>query len=181
MPTSTAPTSKIIQLPSLKATHDFGRRLGAAATPGQVIALRGELGAGKTTLTQGIAAGLGISARVTRPTFTLINQYSPGTRRLLLVHIDTYRLGDDAASAQSEASNLGLTEILDDAALPDMHSEGAIVVIEWAERIAPLLPTNTLYIHLSPVPSGLNARTATLTATSPEVTEMLILLDGEIK
>ena len=147
--------------------------------PGQVIALRGELGAGKTTLTQGIAAGMGISARVTSPTFTLINQYSPGTRRLLLVHIDTYRLGDDATSAQSEASNLGLDEILDDAALPDAHSKGAIVVIEWAERIAPMLPANTLYIHLEPVPSDPNARTATLTTTSPDVIEMLHLLDGE--
>jgi tRNA threonylcarbamoyladenosine biosynthesis protein TsaE len=157
------------------ATHELGRQLGVAVQPGQILALSGDLGAGKTTLTQGIAVGLGISARVTSPTFTLINQYNPGARRLLLIHIDTYRLGDSSASALAEAANLGLDEIFADAALPDSHSDGAVVVIEWAERIADLLPTDTLYITLVPVASDANARTATLTTNSQEVAALFRL------
>lgn len=162
-----------IHLPSQEATHEFGQWLGGILPPGQIVALNGDLGAGKTTLTQGIAAGLGITAHVTSPTFTLINQYNPGTRRLLLVHIDTYRLGESQSSAQAEAANLGLDEIFTDAALYDSHSDGAIVVIEWAERVAGMLPANTLTITLTPVPDDTNARTATLTTASPEVAALL--------
>lgn len=168
-----AQASMTIRLATQDATHALGRQLGAAVQPGQILALSGDLGAGKTTLTQGIAIGLGITARVTSPTFTLINQYEPGTRRLLLVHIDTYRLGDSPASVLAEAAGLGLDEILADAALSDDHTDGAVVVIEWAERIAELLPANTLYITLAPVPSDLDARTATLTTSSPQVAALL--------
>jgi tRNA threonylcarbamoyladenosine biosynthesis protein TsaE len=169
------PFSFTLHLASPEATHELGRQLGASLEPGQIVALSGDLGAGKTTLTQGIGDGLGIHARITSPTFTLINQYNPGERHLLLVHIDTYRLGDDTVSAHAEAVELGLEEILADAALPDSHSSGALVVIEWAERVAELLPANTLYIHLEAVPSDENARTATLTTTSPEVAAMVML------
>jgi tRNA threonylcarbamoyl adenosine modification protein YjeE len=162
-----------ITFASPDATLDFGRQLGAALEAGQIVALSGDLGAGKTTLTQGIAAGLGISARVTSPTFTLINQYNPGERRLLLVHIDTYRLGDTPEAALAEAVNLGMEEILADAAMPDSHSDGAIVVIEWAERIAKLLPPNTLYIQLATVEEDANARAATLTTANLEVAALL--------
>jgi tRNA threonylcarbamoyladenosine biosynthesis protein TsaE len=177
-PTGKPDASLTLLLDSLAATHRFGRRLGAAVPAGQVIALSGELGAGKTTLTQGIAEGLGITARVTSPTFTLINQYRPGTRRLLLVHIDTYRLGDDAAAAQNEALNLGIDEILNDAPEPDDHSAGAVVVIEWAERIRELLPPTSLYIHLEAVPDDENARHATISALGPEVEKLRRLLGG---
>lgn len=167
------PTTFTIELSSQEATQEFGRQLGALLPPGQVVALSGDLGAGKTTLTQGIALGMGIAANVTSPTFTFINQYNPGTRHLLLIHIDTYRLGDDPATVQAEAAGLGLEEIIADAPLSDSHSDGAIVVIEWAERIAGMLPDNTLYITLEPVPDDANARTATLTTASPEVAAIL--------
>jgi tRNA threonylcarbamoyladenosine biosynthesis protein TsaE len=167
-------TSLTIRLASPEATYDFGKQLGATLAAGQVVALSGDLGAGKTTLTQGIAAGMGIKSRVTSPTFTLINQYQPGERRLLLVHIDTYRLGgDDTVAAQAEAADLGLSEIMSDAAFADDHADGAIVVIEWAERIANLLPPDTLYIELTPVPDDANARFATLTTASIEVADRL--------
>lgn len=178
-PTGTPDASLTLLLPSLAATHDFGRRLGAAIPAGQVIALSGELGAGKTTLTQGIAAGLGITARVTSPTFTLINQYQPGERRLLLIHIDIYRLGDDTAAAQQEAHNLGLHEILNDAPEPDDHSAGAVVVIEWAERIRELLPLTTLYIHLEAAPDNADARTVTIAALGLEVEKLQRLLASD--
>jgi tRNA threonylcarbamoyladenosine biosynthesis protein TsaE len=170
-----APSSLTIHLATHEATHKFGRHLGAALEPGQIVALSGDLGAGKTTLTQGIAQGLGISAHVTSPTFTLINQYGPGSRRILLVHIDTYRLGEGSASATAEATGLGLDEIFADAVLTDGHSDGAIVVIEWAERVASLLPADTLYINLAPVPANADARIATITTSSPKATQALRL------
>jgi tRNA threonylcarbamoyladenosine biosynthesis protein TsaE len=173
-PTS-LPFHLTIHLANQEATQEFGQRLGMALGAGQIVALRGELGAGKTTLTQGIAVGLGITARVTSPTFTLINQYEPGARRLLLIHMDTYRLGDGSASALAEAANLGLEEILADASLPDSHSDGAVVVIEWAERVASLLPAHTLYIHLTSVPADADARTATLATSNAEVAAILRL------
>jgi tRNA threonylcarbamoyladenosine biosynthesis protein TsaE len=169
------PTSLTIHLATQEATHEFGLRLGATLEPGQIVALSGDLGAGKTTLTQGLALGLGINARVTSPTFTLISQYGPGSRRLLLVHVDIYRLGDSAASAAAEAAGLGLEEILADAVLPDSHSDGAIVVIEWADRVASLLPAGTLHINLAPIPANADARTATIFTSNPKVAAILRL------
>ena len=173
MMTTESPSTLTLHLASQEETLAIGRQLGATLSPGQVIALSGDLGAGKTTLTQGIAEGMGIAARVTSPTFTLINQYNPGERRLLLVHIDIYRLGDSSSSAQAEAANLGLDEILADASFADSHSDGAIVVIEWAERVSDLLPDNTLYIHLFPVNDDPNARIATLMTADAEVAALL--------
>lgn len=164
-PSSITPSSITIHLASQDATHTLGVQVGMGAQPGQVLALSGDLGAGKTTLTQGVAAGLGITTRVTSPTFTLINQYGPGTRRLLLVHIDTYRLGEGSTSALAEASGLGLDEIINDATFADGHSEGAVIAIEWAERVAELLPPDTFYITLAAVPDNADGRTATLTAS----------------
>jgi tRNA threonylcarbamoyladenosine biosynthesis protein TsaE len=168
---TTTMTPITLSLATLDATHSLGQRLGMAASAGQILALSGELGAGKTTLTQGIAEGLGISARVTSPTFTLVNEY--GARRLRLIHIDTYRLGESASTARAEATTLGLDEILATAPLPDSDSEGAVVVIEWAERIADLLPPDTLYITLTADLVDANARTATLTATGPKSSALL--------
>lgn len=119
---------------SASETRHLGESMGALIQPPMVLALHGDLGAGKTTLTQGIAAGLGISQRVTSPTFTLVNQY-PLSNQWHLIHIDSYRLN------QGEAETIGLDEILDD--------EQAIVIIEWAERVAELLPAERVDIHLT--------------------------------
>jgi tRNA threonylcarbamoyladenosine biosynthesis protein TsaE len=143
-------------------TQSLGKRLGEGAVAGQIIALRGDLGAGKTTLTQGIAVGLGISARVTSPTFILINEYDAGSRGLRLIHIDTYRLGDTTITAQMEAETLGLEEIFTTAGETRAHA-GAVVVVEWAERVAALLPPDHLYITLTTPADDLEA--ASLTAT----------------
>ena len=118
---------------SAEETHLLGRQLGAQLQPPILIALHGDLGAGKTTLTQGIAAGLGIRRRVTSPTFTLVNEY-PLDNGWRLVHIDSYRLNS------GEAQSIGLEEILDD--------ERAIVIIEWAERVAALLQEERIDIQL---------------------------------
>jgi tRNA threonylcarbamoyladenosine biosynthesis protein TsaE len=113
------------------ATLRLGERLGRACAPGDLILLRGDLGAGKTTLTQGIARGLGISGAVNSPTFTLIKEYSG---RLPLFHVDLYRLDDLA-----EVETLGIEDYLE---------RGGVCVVEWADRGDPLWPADWLRINL---------------------------------
>lgn len=126
---------------SAAETFTLGQHLGPLLHSGQVIALQGELGAGKTVLTQGIAHGLGIKARVTSPTFTLVSEYTRADGDRLL-HIDCYRLGSlPQADGALEAVFFGLEEIVE--------RDDAIVVIEWAERVAALLPPDYLQISLS--------------------------------
>jgi tRNA threonylcarbamoyladenosine biosynthesis protein TsaE len=100
-------------------TEALGEKFGRAAQGGLVLALSGDLGAGKTQLVKGIARGLGISARVHSPTFTLVNEYGGG--RLQLFHLDLYRLETSA-----QVLSAGVEEFL----LPD-----GVAVIEWAERL----------------------------------------------
>ena len=121
---------------SVEDTQAFGARLGAALRPGDVVAFHGELGAGKTTLIQGIAQGLGLPAdRVTSPTFVLVREYPvPGGR---LAHIDGYRLAGAPAAA---ALDLDL-----------MIGPRTITLIEWADRFAGLLPDDHLEVRLEHV------------------------------
>ena len=100
--------------------------------PGAIIALTGDLGAGKTTFTQGLAQGLGIGAAVTSPTFVLINRYVGADGRVLQ-HADCYRL----SNAPAEMWDVGLV---------DMFAEDEIVVVEWADRIPGLFPDDYLEI-----------------------------------
>jgi tRNA threonylcarbamoyladenosine biosynthesis protein TsaE len=101
-------------------TESLGEKFGRTAQSGLIIALSGELGAGKTQFVKGLARGLGISARVHSPTFTLVNEYADG--RLKLFHLDLYRLETPA-----QIFSAGIEEFLQ----PD-----GVSVIEWAERIA---------------------------------------------
>src|SRR5947207_9211067 len=109
---------------SAAETMDIGRQLAATLKPGDVLALTGDLGAGKTCLVKGIALGLGIAQDVTSPTFTIIHEYRGG--RLPLYHVDLYRLD----SARQTVA-IGIEDYL--------HPDG-VTVIEWAEKIEPLLP-----------------------------------------
>ena len=118
---------------SAEETIAFGRQLAGSLRAGDVLALTGDLGAGKTCLVKGLAAGLNITHAVTSPTFTLIHEYRGG--RLPLAHIDLYRL-----ATASEAVNIGIEEYL---------SGAGITVIEWAERIESLLPAQTKRIRLT--------------------------------
>ncbi len=103
---------------SPEATFRFGEKLGKAAQPGWVIGLDGDLGAGKTHCVKGIAAGLGITERVTSPTFALVNEYAGG--RLPLAHLDLYRL-------ETMKSILG-------AGLDDYFETAGVTVVEWMDR-----------------------------------------------
>ncbi len=112
-------------------TQRLGLAIGDCLQPATILGLSGTLGAGKTRLVQAIAQGLGIEQAIVSPTFSLINSYAG---RLNLVHVDLYRVSD-----QDEFFELGLAEHFD---------SDAVVVIEWAERFADLLPERTVWINI---------------------------------
>jgi tRNA threonylcarbamoyladenosine biosynthesis protein TsaE len=125
----------MMETSSVEETIALGALLGERLLAGDVLALSGELGAGKTAFTQGIARGMGIRAAVTSPTFTLINRYVAPDGRVLQ-HVDCYRLGN----ASLEMWDAGLT---------DLFSGDDIVVIEWANRILELLPRDHLALDFT--------------------------------
>lgn len=116
---------------SAEQTRQLGATLAQVLQPGDIIWLRGELGAGKTTLAQGIARGLGVNEPVLSPTFTLIREHRG---RLPFFHADAYRL--DGAE---QAADLGLQ---------DYFERGGVFAIEWAEHIADALPDERLEVLL---------------------------------
>ncbi len=113
-------------------TKEFGRKLGAEAQAGSVIALIGDLGTGKTTLTKAIAEGLGVKDVITSPTFNIVKQYESG--RLPLYHFDVYRIGDI-----DEMYELGYEEYF--------YGNG-VCVIEWADIIEELIPQDAVIIEI---------------------------------
>ena len=113
-------------------TRALAGELAALARAGDVVLLLGELGAGKTQFVKGFGAALGVGEVITSPTFTLVRQYEGA--RLCLVHADAYRI--DSAE---EALDLGLSDALDD---------GAVVVVEWGERVERILPPDRLEVAL---------------------------------
>ena len=118
-------------LMSREDTQLFGELLGRSLEEGDVIALVGDLGTGKTTLTQGIAKGMGISQPVNSPTFSLIHEY-PG--RIPLFHCDPYRL-----NSPDDLYDLGFEEYFE---------RGGVVIVEWANLVEDLLPEERLTITL---------------------------------
>jgi tRNA threonylcarbamoyladenosine biosynthesis protein TsaE len=126
-------TSQHVETHSLEETLDVGSRLGRELQRGAVVALFGDLGAGKTVLVKGIASGLGIRQEVTSPTFTIVHEYGGG--RLPLFHVDLYRL-DSVAQALA----IGIEDYL---------SGDGVTAIEWAEKIERLLPANAVRVRLA--------------------------------
>jgi tRNA threonylcarbamoyladenosine biosynthesis protein TsaE len=131
-------------------TREIGRRIGAAAVPGTLLALIGPLGAGKTQLTKGIAEGLGVRGVVNSPTFVLMNEHQG---RLRLFHVDAYRLADP-----EEASAAGL--------LDERQADG-VTVVEWADRLDGWLATERLEIRLDTPPGAPMHRILRWTAHGP--------------
>jgi tRNA threonylcarbamoyladenosine biosynthesis protein TsaE len=129
---------------SPEATTAAGERLGAQLGAGDVVALTGELGAGKTCFVQGLVRGLGVATPATSPTFVLVNEYRG---RLPVHHVDVYR-------TQS------LTELLD-VGLEELLAGGGVTVVEWADRCEPLLPPRTIRVHIEGV--GEEPRRITIT------------------
>jgi len=128
---------------SPEETDAAGQRLGAALGPGDVVALSGELGAGKTVFVQGVVRALGVTTGATSPTFVLVNEYRG---RLPVHHVDAYR-----TSSLAELLDLGLEEMMD--------GDG-VTIIEWAERLEPVLPLRAVRVRIAGV--GDEAREITI-------------------
>lgn len=120
--------------PTPEETMDFGRALGRVLRAGDLVLLAGPLGAGKTTLTRGIADGLGVGGRVSSPTFVLARVHPAGAAGVPLVHVDAYRLGGDLSQ-------------LDDLDL-DTDLERSAIVVEWGEGSAERLSDDYLVVRL---------------------------------
>ena len=120
---------------SPEQTRRLGTRLGELLRGGEIICLEGELGAGKTTLAQGIATGWGVTGPVRSPTFTLIHEFRRPGDKHKFYHIDLYRM-----SGSAEAWALGLDEL---------WTRGSVCIIEWPERAQDILPAERLWIRLT--------------------------------
>jgi tRNA threonylcarbamoyladenosine biosynthesis protein TsaE len=111
-------------------TEALGQEVGRTLGPGDVVALTGDLGAGKTCFARGLVRGLGSDARVTSPTFVMINEY-PGP--IPIHHVDAYR-----TESLSELMDLGL---------PELFADG-VTIVEWGDKLVPLLPEHAVRVHI---------------------------------
>jgi len=125
---------RVVVTASAEETEAAGEQLGATLGPGDVVALTGELGAGKTCFVKGLARALGVTRPPTSPTFVMVNEYRG---RLPVHHVDAYRTG-----SLTELLDLGLSELLD--------GDG-VTVIEWADKVGPLLPARTIHVRIDGV------------------------------
>ena len=123
-----------ISTQSAEETRAAGERLGRTLGPGDVVALTGDLGAGKTCFVQGLARGLGARAWPTSPTFVLVNEYPAD---LPIHHVDAYRV-----AGPGEMVDVGLLELID--------GDG-VTLIEWADRVAALLPDRAIHVAIEGV------------------------------
>ena len=157
-----APNSLEFISRSAEQTRRAGFRLGSLLQPGDVVCLIGDLGAGKTTLVQGLSAGWGSLDAVSSPTFVLVNVYrKPDGQRLF--HLDAYRL-----SGALEAEDLDLDTLI----------ENGPLVVEWADRIQDVLPEDRLWVKLQWVDE--EQRDMVFTAYGPHYHAMLIELRRQI-
>ena len=117
---------------SERETQELGARLGRKVGPGAVVAFTGDLGAGKTAFTRGLAQGLGIETRVTSPTFTIVNEYEGG--RLPLLHFDMYRL-----DSSDELFDIGWE---------DYRARGGVCAVEWSENVSDALEEETIFVEI---------------------------------
>ena len=128
---------------SERETEELGVRLAERLEPGNVVAFTGDLGAGKTAFTRGLARGLGITDRVTSPTFTIVNEYEGG--RLPLFHFDMYRL-----EGAGDLFDIGWEDYLD---------RGGVCAVEWSERAEEALPPEKIVVTISRCPENPDWRT----------------------
>lgn len=125
----------LFEVDSVEETWELAARFADELRPGDVVCLEGELGAGKTTFTQGLAAALGVSGRVTSPTFCIVQEHRSSAvspRIPLLVHMDLYRL-----SGEEDVEAIGWEDYL---------SRGAVLVVEWPDRAGGLVPQSARHV-----------------------------------
>jgi tRNA threonylcarbamoyladenosine biosynthesis protein TsaE len=131
-------TEQVLESDSVAATEAIAGQLAATLRGGECIALDGDLGAGKTQFVRGLVRALGGDARqVSSPTFVLLHIYRSAAARLAVYHLDAYRV-----SGPAELDAIGLTELLE---------QGGVVVVEWAERVAELLPSRRIGVKIEAI------------------------------
>ena len=130
---------------SVSETENLGCRLASVLSPGSVVAYQGGLGMGKTAFTRGLARGLECRARVTSPTFTIVNEYEG---RMPLFHFDMYRLPDEDA-----LFDIGWEDYLD---------RGGVCAVEWSEQVADAMPEDTVYVTIARHPQQEDWRIITI-------------------
>jgi tRNA threonylcarbamoyladenosine biosynthesis protein TsaE len=128
----------MITLRTAEDAQSWGMKLAPTLAAGDVIALCGNLGAGKTQITRGIVAGMESKAAVSSPTFTLVHEYLDG--RLPVFHFDFYRM-------ESAAEVLGI-------GWDEFFAEPGVIIVEWADMFPELLPPNTRWFHIEVLPDG---------------------------
>lgn len=140
--------TKVIESYSAQETTELGKKLGQQAKPGEVYTLVGDLGVGKTVLTQGIAEGLGITEAICSPTFTIVQVYEEG--RMPFYHFDVYRIGD--------------IEEMDEIGYEDYFYGEGLTMIEWANLIEEILPAKRKEITIEKdLKKGFDFRKITIT------------------
>lgn len=122
-----------MHLPDEAAAHALGGRLAAVARPGDVIALSGPLGAGKTSIARGVLSALGLAGEAPSPSFAIVQPYDPPEVRLSVLHVDLYRIEEP-----DEARELGLDE-----------ADDALLLVEWPERLGEEHWQDALWLHLA--------------------------------
>lgn len=122
----------IVETWSEEETFAWGKKLGEQAHPGQIYALLGDLGVGKTVFTKGVASGMGITEPVSSPTFTIVQIYEEG--RMPFYHFDVYRIGDP--------------EEMEEIGYEDYFSGDGVCLVEWANLIEELMPCETVWITI---------------------------------
>ena len=132
---------------SPEETEKIGAAMGRIIPAGTVLAYRGDLGAGKTAFTRGLARGLGFTEAVTSPTYTIVNEYLGG--RLPLFHFDMYRL-----SSADDLFDIGWDDYL---------ARGGVCAVEWSERVSDALPEDTIFVDIARTDEHEDWRTITVT------------------
>ena len=122
----------LFEVHSVEETWALARELSKELKPGDVVCLEGDLGAGKTTFTQGLAAAMGVAGRVTSPTFCIVQEHRADEGDGLLVHMDLYRL-----SGEDDVEAIGWEDYL---------ARGAVIVVEWPECAGSLIPRNARHV-----------------------------------
>lgn len=143
---------KEIFINNIQEIIDLGKRIGEFSFPNMVITMEGDLGAGKTTMTKGIALGLGITDIVNSPTFTIMKIYQG---RLTLYHLDVYRINDPYSDFELE----------------EYFENNGVCVIEWASQITPILPDELLEIIINDL--GDNKRKVILQSNNPKYIDII--------
>lgn len=140
----------IIETNSAKETYEIGKRLGEKALPGQIYTLVGDLGVGKTVLTQGLAVGLGIEEAISSPTFTIVQEYEEG--RIPFYHFDVYRICE--------------VDEMDEIGYEDYFYGNGVCLVEWGNLIEELLPKETIQITINKnLEKGFDYRIVTIEGT----------------